>query len=351
MLDFAVSPQSLGSDNHAGVHPEVMAAMAHVNRGHMGSYGTDAITAQAQRLFKQHFGPAAEAYFVFNGTAANVLALQACMPPFASVLCAQSAHINSDACAAPERLVGCKVQGIPTPDGKLTPDAIDPYLVRFGDQHFAAPRMVSLSQPTELGTVYTVAELRTLVAHCHAHSLLVHMDGARLFHAAAGLDTSLAALSTDVGVDVLSLGGTKNGTMWGDAVIFLQGRAVPDFARYRKQDLQLAAKMRFVAAQFCALLSGDLWRRNAQHALAAAQYLRTALVPVGQIRLTQAVQANAVFATVPRAWVKPLRRTCFFYVWDQTAFEVRWITSFDTEFATIDRLVAHIKRLAEDDHG
>ena len=351
MLDLVVSPQSLGSDNHAGVHPEVMAAMAHVNRGHMGSYGCDSVTAQAQLLFKKHFGPRAEAFFVFNGTAANVLALQACMPPCASVLCAQSAHLNNDACAAPERLVGCKIQGIPTPDGKLTPEALNPYLVRFGDQHFAAPRMISLSQPTELGTLYTVAELRALTEHCHAHGLLVHLDGARLFHAAAALNTSLAALTTDVGIDVLSLGGTKNGTMWGDAVVFLQGRAVPDFARHRKQDLQLAAKMRFIAAQFHALLEGDLWRRNAQHALEAAQYLRAAIAPIAQVRITQAVQANAVFALVPRAWVKSLRRTCFFYVWDQTSFEVRWITSFDTELATIDRLVAHMKRLAEGTHG
>ena len=247
--------------------------------------------------------------------------------------------------------MGCKVQGIPTPDGKLTPALLEPYLVRLGDQHFAAPRMVSLSQPTELGTVYSPQDLRALVAFCHAHHLVVHMDGARLFHAAASLDTTLAALSTDVGVDVLSLGGTKNGTMWGDAVIFLQGRAVPDFARHRKQDLQLAAKMRFVAAQFCALLTDDLWRRNAAHAVAAAAYLQESLAPIAQVRITQAVQANAVFATVPRPWVKPLKRTCFFYVWDQATFEVRWITAFDTERSTIDRLVQRMHQLARGDHG
>jgi threonine aldolase len=207
--------------------------------------------------------------------------------------------------------------------------------------------MVSLSQATELGTVYTPDELQALVAYCHAHQLVVHMDGARLFHAAASLGTTLAALTSDVGVDVLSLGGTKNGTMWGDAVIFLQGRAAPDFARYRKQSLQLAAKMRFVAAQFCALLADDLWRRNAAHAVAAAQYLEEALVSIKQVRVTQAVQANAVFATVPRPWVKPLKRSCFFYVWDQATFEVRWITAFDTERSTIDKLVNGMHQLAE----
>lgn len=340
--------QSLGSDNHSGILPEAMAAIVNANVGHVPAYGGDSYTYVATQAFKAHFGDAIDVHFVFNGTAANVLSLHALMPSYGSVLCSADAHISMDECAAPERIVGCRVQAVAAPHGKLTTDLIAPYLIRFGDQHYASPRMLSLTQCTEVGTVYQPDELRALVDLAHQRNLLVHMDGSRLVNAAVSMGLPLAAFTTDVGIDALSFGGTKHGLMGCEAVvIFGEARKKAcDFAYIRKQDMQLNSKMRYVSAQFTAFLTDDLWRRGATHALAMAKRLEAGVRDVPQVHITHPVQANAVFARVPKAWVKALREEAFFYVWNENTFEVRWMTSFDTTQASIDRFIAKVRSLS-----
>ena len=342
MITFETAP-SLGSDNHSGVHPEIMDAILAVNRGHVPAYGIDPVSQQATEVFRRHFG-AVEVALVFNGTAANVLALRSMMPSHAAVLCCSTAHLHVDECAAPEFHVGCKVQAVPHVQGKITPQAIEAQMVRTGDQHYATPRVVSVTQATELGTVYTLEELRAIEATCRTHGLLLHMDGSRLLNAAAYLEVPLKELTA--GVDVLSFGGTKNGLMLGEAVVFFNSALARDFAYIRKQGMQLGSKLRFVAAQFIALLQGDLWLRNAQHAHAMACRLAAGAAAVPGVRITQPVQSNAVFAQFPRAWLKALRRQSFFYVWSEAPFEVRWMTSFDSTAAQIDAFVDALKEAA-----
>jgi threonine aldolase len=332
--------RGFASDNHAGVHPEVLAALEAANGGHQAAYGDDVYTARLSEVFRRHFGEHAEAFPVFNGSGANVVGLQAMSDRWGAVICAETAHINMDECGAPEKVAGLKLLSVPAPDGKLTPELIDRYAWGFGVQHHAQPQIVSITQSTELGTVYTAEEIAAICAHAHGHGMLVHVDGSRIANAAAALDLPLRAFTTDAGVDVLSFGGTKNGLLLGEAVVVLNPDAVRGMPYLRKASLQLASKMRFVSAQFLALLEGDLWLRNARHSNAMAQRLAAAVREVPGVTVTQEVQANAVFAALPRDVADRLRKRFLFYTWDEKTGEVRWMAAFDTTEADIDAFAA-----------
>ncbi|MET0434870.1 MAG: low specificity L-threonine aldolase, partial [Cellulomonas sp.] len=322
------------SDNYAGVHPEVLAALAAANDGHVPGYGADPYTEHLQDVLRGHFGADATGYPVFNGTGANVVALQTMLPRWGAVICAETAHINTDENAAPERVGGLKLLTVPTPDGKLTPELVDRHAHGFGDQHRAQPGVVSITQATELGTVYSVDEMRAIADATHDLGMLLHVDGARLSNAAAALGLSLREITTDVGVDAVSFGGTKNGLLFGDAVVFLRPELADGFVFVRKQLAQLASKMRFVAAQFDALLGGDLWLRNASHANEMASRLAAGVESLDAVTIAHPVQANAVFARLPRAAIDSLLSDWPyeqpFYVWDEAADVVRWMCGWDT---------------------
>ena len=336
--------KSFASDNYAGAHPEVLAAIAAANAGHAVAYGADPWSERALELLREHFGEQASAYLVFNGSAANVLSFRALCRPWESVVCAAGAHVNVDEGGAPERIAGVKLQALPTLDGKLTPALVESQLGRTGDQHAVQPRVVSVSQSTELGTRYSPYELSALAHLAHERGLLLHVDGARLANAAAALDVPLRAITTDVGVDAVSFGGTKNGLLLGEAVVFCEPALGASFKYLRKQTLQLASKGRFIAAQFVALLEDDLWRHNAAHANAMAARLAGALVDVPGVRITQPVQANAVFAVIPPSTTAELRRSWPFYTWNEDTGEMRWMCSWDTTAEEVDAFAAAIAR-------
>jgi threonine aldolase len=337
-------PRGFASDNNSGAHPEILAAIAAANDGHVVAYGDDDYTAVARRRFCEHFGEQAEAFMVFNGTGANVLAIQALARPHEAVICPATAHMNVDECGAPERIAGVKLLAVETADGRLTPGLVADRITGVGDQHASQPRVVSVSQSTELGTVYTPEEIAALADLAHRHQMYLHVDGARLANAAAALDLPLRALTTDAGVDVLSFGGTKNGLLLGDAIVFLRPELARDFLFIRKQSMQLASKMRFLAVQFDALLGGDLWRRNASHANAMAGRLADAVSEVDRVELAYPVQANGVFATLPGEAIERLREAlpaAFpFYVWDEAAGTIRLMCSWDTTEDDVRGLVA-----------
>ena len=319
-------PRGFGSDNHAGVLPEVLEAIAAVNDGHAESYGHDRYSEGVADGLAGRFGDDAAAFFVFNGTGANVVALRAMCRPWEGVICAETAHLHVDEGGAPERMGGIKLLTVPAPDGKLTPDLVAPRLVRFGDEHAVQPRVVSITQSTEMGTLYTPAEIAALAEQAHAHGLLLHVDGARLTNAAAALDVPLAEAAG--AADAVSVGGTKAGLIFGEAVV-LRGPEVAAAVPYlRKQSMQLPSKMRFVAAQFDALLKGDRWRAAAGHANAMARRLADAVGDA--VTITQPVQANAVFAILAPERAARLREEWFFYTWDEATGEVRWMCSWDT---------------------
>ncbi|HEV7804924.1 MAG TPA: low specificity L-threonine aldolase [Solirubrobacteraceae bacterium] len=336
--------KGFASDNYAAAHPAVLAAIAGANEGHAAAYGADPWTARAEELLREHFGEQAQSLLVFNGSAANVLCLRALCRPWESVICAAQAHINVDEGGAPERIAGVKLQAVPTPDGKLTPEHVAPQLGRRGDEHAVQPRVVSVTQSTELGTRYSPDELSALARFAHEHGLLLHVDGARLANAAVALDVSLRAITTDAGVDAVSFGGTKNGLLLGEAVVFCDPAHAEGAAYLRKQTLQLASKGRFLAAQFIALLEGDLWRRNAAHANAMAARLAEALLDVPGVRLTQPVQANGVFAVLPPGATEELQRGWRFYTWDEATGEVRLMCSWDTTTEEVDAFAADVAR-------
>jgi threonine aldolase len=341
--------KGFASDNHAGAHPEVLAAIAEANDGHAKAYGDDPWTARALELLREHFGEDTVAQLVFNGSGANVLCLRALCRPWESVVCHAQAHINVDEGGAPERIGGVKLQAVTTHDAKLTPEHVEWQLGRLGDPHAVQPRVVSITQSTELGTRYSPYELHALAHFAHERGLLLHVDGARLANAAAGLGVSLREITTDVGVDAVSFGATKNGALFGEAVVF--AGAAHDHAHglpyLRKQTLQLASKGRFLAAQFVALLEGDLWLRSAEHANAMAARLGDALVAVPGVRLTQPVQANGVFALLPAAATERLQRDWSFYTWDPATGEVRLMCSWDTTPAEVDAFAADVARACE----
>ncbi|MCW3041023.1 MAG: low specificity L-threonine aldolase [Solirubrobacterales bacterium] len=334
--------KGFASDNYAGIHPEVLAAIAEANVDHAVAYGEDPWTARAEGLLRDHFGPSARSWLVFNGTGANVLAFRALCRPWQGVICAETAHVNVDEGGAPEAIGGTKLLTLPTPDGKLTPELVGRHLLGGGDEHAVQPRVVSVTQSTELGTRYEPDELRALADHAHANGLLLHVDGSRLANAAAGLGVSLAATTTDVGVDAVSFGGTKNGLLGGEALVLLTDDIGEGLTYLRKQTLQLASKGRFLAAQFIALLEGDLWRTSAAHANAMASRLAAEVRDVPGVTITQRVQANAVFAMLPEGVADRLREVVRFYTWDESTGEVRWMCSWDTTEAEVDAFAAAV---------
>ncbi|WEH43907.1 low specificity L-threonine aldolase [Streptomyces sp. NBC_01218] len=337
--------RGFASDNYAGAHPEVLAALALANDGHQVAYGGDAYTDHLQSVVRGHFGDAAETYPVFNGTGANVLALQALTDRWGAVICAESAHINVDEGGAPERMGGLKLLTVPTPDGKLTPALIDREAYGWDDEHRAMPQVVSITQSTELGTLYTPEEIREICDHAHGHGMKVHLDGSRIANAAASLELPMRAFTTDAGVDVLSLGGTKNGALFGEAVVVLDPGTVRAMKHLRKTSMQLASKMRFVSVQLEALLAGDLWLRNARHANAMAQRLADGVRALDGVEVLHPVQANGVFARLPHDVSERLQKRFRFYFWDEAAGDVRWMCAFDTQESDVD---AFVEALAEE---
>ena len=335
--------RGFASDNYSGIHPEVMAALASANGGHQSSYGNDAYTASLQEVVREHFGARAEAFPMFNGTGANVTGLQAALPRWGAVVCARSAHINVDEGGAPEKVGGLKLYPVPTPDGKLTPTLLDVEAFGYGDEHRAQPLAVSITQSTELGTLYTPAEIRALADHAHGLGMTVHLDGARLSNAAAALGVPFAAFTTQAGVDLLSLGGTKNGALGAEAIVVLDPDRVAGLPYLRKSNMQLASKMRFVSAQLIALFEGDLWLRNASHSNAMASRLRAGLAGVAGVEFTQPTQSNGVFVRLPAGVADAVRDQFFFYDWDASQREVRWMCSFDTTESDVDDFAALIK--------
>ena len=336
------------SDNSASIHPEVLAAIAAANEGHALAYGADQWTAAALELFRLEFGESSATELVYGGTGANVVGLGALLRPWDAVICAATAHINVDECGAPERFLGCKLIPLPTADGKLRPEAVRSVAGAASIDHAAhhvRPRVISISQSTEYGTIYTADELHALSTVAREHDLLFHMDGARLSNAAAALNLPFRALTADVGVDVLSFGGTKNGAMAAEAVVFFDA-ARDEAVRFgRKQAMQLPSKMRFVAAQFDALLRDGLWRRNAGHANRMARRLAEGAATVPGVTTTQRVEANAVFARLPKGRIAALQARRFFYEWDQAGAEVRWMCSFDTTEDDVDSFVEEMREI------
>ena len=335
--------RGFASDNNAGVHPEVLKEIGAANKGHVTGYGADDYTKRATGLFKNHLGEQAEVFFVFTGTAANVLGITAVTRSWNSVITASTAHLEQDECGAPEKFTGGKVLTVDTPDGKLTPGLAEKHMHGFDFEHHSQPKVISITQSTEMGTVYDPEEIRILADYAHSRGLLLHMDGARLANAAVALDLPFRAFTTDAGVDVLSFGGTKNGMMFGEAICFLRPGLSDNFMYIRKQGMQLASKMRFISAQFIAYLEGDLWKRNAQHANNMANIMARKLADVKGIRITQEVQSNGIFVIIPGAVAAEVQKHYFFYPWDDKTSEYRLMTSWDTEESDIEGFITLLK--------
>lgn len=332
--------ERFASDNCAGVHPEILEAIAEASTGYAASYGADPWTRRLEGVVRRAFGPKAAVYPVLNGTGANVVALHALVPRWGAVICAEGAHVNTDECGAPERVAGVKLLSVETTDGKLTEELIDRHAWGFGDEHRAQPAAVSITQATEVGTVYSATELRRIADHAHARGLRVHLDGSRLANAAASLDCELRELTTDVGVDVVSLGATKCGALCAEAVVVLEPEAAPGVEYLRKMDTQLASKMRLVSSQLLALYDGDLWRRCAGNANAMAARLAAGVEGLPGVTLTHPVQANAVFAIVEPAVVHELRSRYDICDWGRGGGEVRLMCSWSTTGEAVDDVVA-----------
>jgi threonine aldolase len=324
--------RSFASDNNAVVHPEVLEAIRRANEGHVVGYGDDPHTESAVGKFREHFGSDVAVFFVFNGTAANVLSLQALTRPFHAVLCAELSHICTDECGAPEKVAGCKLIPLAAPDGKLTVETVAHAYHGIGDQHHVQPRVISITQATEMGTVYKPAEVEALARFAHERKMFLHMDGARIANAveAQRPTLSLRQATRDLGVDVLSFGGTKNGLMGVEAVVFFRPELAEDFLFVRKQGMQLASKMRYMSVQMEALLTDDLWRRNAEHANRMARLLEQEVKKIPRVRIVYPVEATGVFAQIPQEAIKKIQERYFFYVWSEEESVVRWMCSFDT---------------------
>lgn len=338
--------RSFASDNNSGVHPLIMEAFHRANEDHALGYGEDKWTQEAICKIKEAFAPDCEPLFVFNGTGSNVVALQLMTRPYHSIFCAETAHIYVDECGSPVKTTGCQIRPIATPDGKLTPERMKPYLHGFGDQHHSQPKALYLSECTELGTVYTPEELTRLTDFAHLHGMYVHVDGARIANACAALGVSLRELTTDCGIDLLTFGGTKNGLMMGECVVVFN-KDLQEEARFvRKQSAQLASKMRYLSCQFTAYLTEDLWLKNAQHANAMARKLADALTDFPGVRFTQKVESNQLFLTMPREEIDHMLESYFFYFWDEAKDEIRLVTSFDTTEEDIEAFIRRLKRLS-----
>ena len=322
--------RNFASDNNAGVHPEVLEAIARANQGHVVAYGDDRYTRAAIQKFEEHFGEGIEVFFTFNGTGANVLGLQALNRPYHAVFCSDYAHIYTDECGAPEKHTGCKLIPLAHQDGKITVDLVRHAYHGIGDQHHVQARVISITQSTEMGTVYRPEEIQALARFAHEHDMFLHMDGARIANAAASLGQNLRQATRDLGVDVLSFGGTKNGIMGGEAVVFFRPELSKDFLYLRKQGMQLASKMRFIAVQFETLLTNDLWRRSAEQANRMASLLEKEISHIPGVTIVWKAEANGVFAKIPRRAVEKIKERYFFYMWIEEECIVRWMCSFDT---------------------
>ena len=346
IVDRMQSPppeRSFASDNAAGVHPDVMAAIQTANAGHALAYGSDAWTARAIDRFRELFGRDVDVLFTFGGTGANIVGLQCLLAPWHAVICPASSHINTDECGSPERFTGSKLIDVPTADGKLRPEQVTDHLHGLRDEHHVQPHVVAITQSTENGTLYSADEVAALADVAHANGLLVHLDGARIGNATAALGGDVRSFTVDAGVDVLSFGGTKAGAMYGEAVVFLTP-GLADGARFvRKQAAQLPSKMRYVAAQFEALLTDDLWIRNGRHANEMAARLADRVEAVDGVKLLRRPEVNSVFASLPRPAIDALQAWSFFWDWDVAADEVRWMTSYDTTDEDLDRFVAGVR--------
>ena len=340
--------KGFGSDNHSSVHPDILKAIEKANKEYTIAYGEDEFTECTVKKFKEFFGNNVDVYFLYNGTAANILGLKNVTDSFNSIICAECAHLNVHECCGPENFIGCKLVTIPTVDGKLTVDLIKPYLVGIGDPNMAQPKIISITQATELGTVYRPEEIKKLSDFAHENGMLIHMDGARLCNAAAYLNVDLNDITGKVGVDILSFGGTKNGMMYGEAVIFFKKQISKNFEFIRKQGMQLASKMRYISAQFNALLSTDLWLKNARYANKMAQILYQELKNIPQVKITQKVEANAVFAIIPKQYIAKLMKKYFFHVFNENKSEVRLMCSFNTQKEDIMNFAKTIRKTIGD---
>ncbi len=334
--------RSFASDNNAGVHPKIIRAISDVNQGHAVGYGDDPYTQSTLGKFREHFGRGTETFIVFNGTAANVLSFAALTQPYHAVMCAEAAHVYVDECGAPEKLTGCKLIPIPTEAGKLTVDAVQRAYHGIGDQHHVQPKVISITQSTEVGTVYKPEEVKTLARFAHERDMFLHVDGARIANAAASLKLNLREATRDLGMDVLSFGGTKNGAMGAEAVVFFNPNLSKDFLYRRKQGMQLASKMRYISAQLDALLSDDLWLRNARHSNRMAKLLERRLREIPGVEIAYKVEANGVFARIPREAIAQIKKRYFFYVWDESESMVRWMCSWDTTEEDIEEFARFV---------
>ena len=337
--------KSFASDNYSGIHPEILEAIQHANQSHEISYAEDTYTEKTNALFREIFGAKTEVLYAFNGTGANVIALKCALLPFEAVLCAETAHINADECGAPTQSTGSSLITIKTPNGKLTPELLKPFMTRKGNVHNTQPRVISISQSTELGTVYSLTELKALCSFAHENDLFVHLDGARISNAVAALGVSLKEATVDCGVDIMSFGGTKNGLMIGEAVLIFNDELKKYAAFYQKQTAQLFSKNRFIAAQFYALLKNDLWLRMATHANQMAAFLAESVAGLPGVTITQKVDANALFVIIPPHAVEPLRAKYRFYTWSEDTGELRWMCSFDTTCEDVLDFVRALKSL------
>jgi threonine aldolase len=340
-----INKRGFASDNNSGVHPKVMEELIKVNNGHVVGYGGDPYTGEVKELFREQLGKETEVFFVFNGTGANVLCLSAVLHSWNSILTASTAHIEQDECGAPEKLIGCKVLTVDTPDGKLRPEYLTKHMHGFDFEHHSQPKVISISQASEMGTVYSVEEIKALSGFAHEHNMLLHMDGARLANAAVSLNLSFKAFTTDAGVDVLSFGGTKNGMMYGEAVCFLNSNLIEDFKYIRKQSMQLASKMRYISAQYIAYFRDNLWKETATHSNKMAGMLERGLLRVSGVKITQKVDSNGVFVIIPRKIAEELKKEYFFYPWDEAKDEYRLMTSWDTTEEDIQNFVLRLSQL------
>jgi threonine aldolase len=338
---------TFGSDNYSGVHPEIMEALNRANQGHATSYGADEYTAKAIEKFKLYFGEDIEVFFAYNGTGANVLGLSSLAKSYHAVICSELAHIHVDESTAPEKFMGCRQITIPSSNGKIYPEEIEARIQRLDDQHHPQARVISISQPTEYGTVYTVEEIVSISAVAKKYNLFFHMDGSRISNAAVSLNMEFREFTRDAGVDVLSFGGTKNGMMFGEAIIFFKQYLATDFKFIRKQGMQLHSKMRFIGVQFDALLSNDCWRKNAVHANAMAKLLAQKLSNIPQLCITQPVDANGVFVTMPPSIIPLMQKEQFFYVWTEKTSEARLMCSFDTRKEDVEEFVSKLRLFLE----
>jgi threonine aldolase len=339
--------RGFASDNNAGIHPDILKEITACNSGHVTGYGSDVYTDQARNIFKKEFGSQAEPYFVFTGTAANVLGLSEITKSWNSVITASTSHLEGDECGAPEKFIGCKILVVDTPDGKITTDLIEKHMHGIDFEHHSQPKVISITQSTEMGTVYTVEEISKIAGYAHARGMMLHMDGARIANAAVALNLPFKAFTTDAGVDVLSFGGTKNGMMYGESICFLKPNMSSDFKYIRKQGMQLASKMRYISAQYIGYFHNELWKTCASHANSMARLLADSIAGIPKVRITQKVESNGVFVIMPDDIAEKMKVHYFFYPWDEKRSEYRLMTSWDTQKEDIDDFVRLLKEEME----